>query len=172
MISVILITFNRLKLLKFCVQHVLCRTSDETKEIIVWNNASTDGTEGYLSRIKDPRYRIINFNKNIGVNARAKAFELASYDYLISLDDDVIDAPQNWDKTLKDSFDKLPDIGFMAANIIDDGKGTHAEYMFRQRDLNAANSELLNGVEIVPGWSGNWCAITSRELYEKVDGFN
>lgn len=171
MISIVLLTFNRIKLLKLCVEQVLAKTSDATSEIIIWNNASTDGTDAYLNALKDPRLKIINHTRNIGVNARAKAFALPKYDYLISLDDDVIDAPENWDKILMEAFDKLPDIGFMATNIIDDKKGTHAEYMFRKRNLNAAASKIVNGVEIIPGWGGNWCAITCRHLYEKVGGF-
>jgi len=171
MISIVVVTYNRLKLLKLCVDQVLMKTSDATMEIVIWNNASTDGTKEYLNTIKDKRFRIVNHTKNIGTNAKARANKLAKAHYLISLDDDVIEAPENWDKTLLDAFLKMPSIGFLAANIIDDGKGTHANYMYRERDLEFAETTVINGVEVVLGWAGAWCAITSRELYDRVGGF-
>lgn len=171
MISIVVVTYNRLKLLKLCIDQVLLKTSDATREIIIWNNASTDGTKDYLSTIKDKRFRIVNHTKNIGVNARARGYKLSTADYLISLDDDVIDAPENWDKTMLDAFQKMPNIGFLSSNIIDDGKGTHANYMYRERDLESAETTEISGFEVLLGWSGCWCAITSRELYDKAGGF-
>ena len=48
MIAVIVLTYNRAHLLERCVEDVLLRTSDATREIIIWNNASDDETKEYL----------------------------------------------------------------------------------------------------------------------------
>jgi GT2 family glycosyltransferase len=172
MISIVLITYNRLKLLKLNVEQVLSKTSALTKEIIIWNNSSTDGTEQYLESIKhDQRLNIIHHKENIGVNARSRAFALATGEYLISLDDDVIDAPHNWDKTMLEAFQKIPKIGYLSANIIDDGKGTHANHMYRQRNLDSLEVTKIDGIEIIYGLAGNWCSITSRKAFDQVGGF-
>src|SRR5687768_677548 len=116
MISVVVLTYNREHLLRKCVERVLRRTSDATREIVIWNNASSDGTAAFLNELQDSRIRVVNHSKNIGQNAYAEAFALTTQPYMIELDDDVTDAPQEWDRTLLDAFRQLPAIGFLAAN--------------------------------------------------------
>ena len=49
MISIVVLTHDRVDLLRKCVENVLARTSDATREIVIWNNASTDGTAEFLA---------------------------------------------------------------------------------------------------------------------------
>ena len=58
-IAVVVLTHNRLHLLQKCVDNVLSKTSDATREIVIWDNASTDGTGDYLASLNDPRIRTI-----------------------------------------------------------------------------------------------------------------
>ena len=58
-IAVVVLTHNRLHLLQKCVDNVLSNTSDATREIVIWDNASTDGTGDYLASLNDPRIRTI-----------------------------------------------------------------------------------------------------------------
>ena len=60
MIAVIVLTHDRVRLLERCVEDVLLRTSEATREIVIWNNASTDGTAEYLAGLDDPRLTIVN----------------------------------------------------------------------------------------------------------------
>ena len=93
-IAIVAVTYNRLHLLRQCVENVLQRTSDAAREIVVWNNASTDGTTEYLNALGDPRITVVNHDENIGVNAYSLVFPRTSADYFIELDDDVVDAPE------------------------------------------------------------------------------
>lgn len=61
--AVVLVTYNRLTLLKECLEHVEGQTV-LPKKIIVVNNASTDGTAEYLERYKE---KIEKSGKSIGV---------------------------------------------------------------------------------------------------------
>jgi GT2 family glycosyltransferase len=170
MISLVVITHNRVELLRKCVDNVLARTSSSTVEIVVWNNASTDGTKEYLSTLADTRIRVVNHLKNIGQNGYAKAFALTRQPYMIELDDDITDAPEDWDEVLLDAFIRLPKIGFLAANLVDDPKDVASYLMHhRQRHLYTAVEE--EGVRLLKGPTGGGCAITSRELYDRVGGF-
>ena len=76
MIAVIVLTHDRVHLLRQCVENVLARTSELTTEIIIWDNASQDGTSDYLATLHDPRFRIVAGQRNIGQNAYAEAFAL------------------------------------------------------------------------------------------------
>src|SRR5690242_19553028 len=97
-ISLAVVTHNRVDLLRQCVENVVLRTSAATREILIWDNASTDGTREYLGTLGDPRIWVVQHDCNIAMNARARAFALLSSDYLVELDDDVVDAPPNWDE--------------------------------------------------------------------------
>jgi rhamnopyranosyl-N-acetylglucosaminyl-diphospho-decaprenol beta-1,3/1,4-galactofuranosyltransferase len=171
-IAVVVLTHNRLDLLRRCVEDVLLRTSEKTQEIVIWNNGSDDGTKEYLDTLTDPRIRIVNSPENIGMNAYAKAFALATQDYLVELDDDVIEAPVNWDETLLDAFLRLPEIGYLATSLVDDPNDSQAVYTkYLREKQNAYTPRKLNSVTIFEGPTPGICAMTSRELYERVGGF-
>jgi GT2 family glycosyltransferase len=90
-VSVIVLTYNRMHLLRQCVEKVLFRTSDLTTELLVWDNASSDGTAEYLDSLDDARLKVVHHPENIGQNAYARAVPLTSTPYFIELDDDVIE---------------------------------------------------------------------------------
>jgi GT2 family glycosyltransferase len=169
-IAVVVLTYSRVHLLRKCVENVLLRTSETTKEIVIWNNASTDTTAAYLDSLSDPRIRVVHHQENIGQNAYAHAFELTSGEHLIELDDDIIDAPPNWDARLLDAFRRLPDVGFLAANLVDNEHDATARIMYGQ---NAHLYRFVeeNGVRLKLGPTGGGCSMTSRELYKRVGGF-
>lgn len=169
MIAVVVLTHDRLHLLRRCVEDVLARTSELTTEIVIWDNGSTDGTSEYLDGIDDPRVRVVHHPENIGQNAYAEAFALTTAPYLLELDDDMIDAPPEWDRTLLEAFERLPQIGFLAANLVDDPHDQAARVMRERAHLYEA--ETTNGVALLRGPVGGGCAITSRELNERVGGF-
>jgi O-antigen biosynthesis protein len=169
-ISVIVLTHNRLHLLRECVENVLARTSPSTHEIIIWNNASTDGTREYLNGLSEPRLKVVDHTANVGQNAYAEAFAMASQPYLVELDDDVIDAPPCWDQTLLDAFLALPRVGFLAANLEDDPNDEAAWVMHHLRP-HMYTQVTENGIALLKGPTGGGCAMTSRELYDRVGGF-
>ena len=172
MIAVVVLTYDRLHLLQRCVEDVLLRTSEKTREIVIWNNGSDDGTKEYLDRLTDPRIRVVHHPENIGMNAYARAFALATQDYLVELDDDVIEAPPRWDETLLDAFLRIPKIGFLSASLVDDPNDSASQYIkYLREERNAYTRQELSGLAILEGPTGGSCTMTSRELYERVGGF-
>jgi GT2 family glycosyltransferase len=169
-IAIVVLTHNRVHLLRQCVENVLSRTSDATHEIVIWDNASSDGTGEYLESIEDPRVRVVRSDTNVGQNGYARAFRLTSAPYLIEVDDDVVSAPPEWDLMLTDAFRRLPHIGFLAADLEDDPYDLAAHYRYRVRPHEYVPTTEY-GVRLLRGPTGGGCAITSRELYEKVGGF-
>ena len=169
-IAVVVLTHNRLHLVSKCVENVLLRTSEATREIVIWDNASTDGTAEYLASLDDPRIRVMRSEENVGQNGYARAFRTTTSPYLIELDDDVTDAPAQWDATMLDAYLRLPQIGFLAANLADNPHDTAARVMYQERP-HAYHTELVEGVKLKRGPVGGGCALTSRELMERVGGF-
>ena len=63
-------------------------------EVLVCDNASSDGTDEYMASIDDPRLRYLRHEQNIGANANFNScVDNASGDYFLLLhDDDLIDS--------------------------------------------------------------------------------
>jgi GT2 family glycosyltransferase len=169
-IAVVVLTHNRVHLLEKCVENVLLATTAATREIVIWNNGSSDGTREYLDALDEPRITVVHSDANIGQNAYARAFAMTSADYLVELDDDVVEAPPGWDETLLAAYRRLPTVGFLAADLEDDPHDLATHYRYRIRPHEYVPVEL-NGVSLLRGPTGGACAMTSRVLYDRVGGF-
>jgi GT2 family glycosyltransferase len=171
-IAVIVLTYNRAHLLPRCVEDVLLRASEATREIVVWNNGSDDETREYLDTIDSPRIRVVHHDTNIGTNAYARAVELTSSPYIVGVDDDVIEAPSEWDRTLLDAFLKIPNIGYLMADLKEDPHDSAYQYLKYAKEVRKVYTRReVDGVTILEGPTGSGCAMTSREIYERVGGF-
>jgi GT2 family glycosyltransferase len=172
MIAVVVVTHNRLHLLRRCVEDVLLRTSDKTREIVIWNNGSDDGTREYLDALDEPRIRVIHHAENIGTNAYREAFKTTTQDYLVEIDDDVIEAPTRWDEAMLEAFVRIPKMGYLAATLRDDPNDSDSQYIKYLRDVrNAYTHHEFGDIAILEGPTGGGCTMTSRALYEEVGGF-
>lgn len=93
--AIIIVTYNRKRLLQECVANALNQTIPADKIVIV-NNASTDGTMEYLQTdvFKSERFEIIHCDENVGgAGGFYRGMEKAlSYDvdWMIIIDDDAI----------------------------------------------------------------------------------
>jgi GT2 family glycosyltransferase len=171
-IAVVVVTHNRAHLLKRCVEDVLLQTSPTTSEIVIWDNASDDGTKEYLSTVVDPRIKIVDHSRNIGTSAYAPAVVLTSAPYIVELDDDVIEAPHHWDETLLNAFQRIPDIGHLAADLKEDPNDSAYCYLKYVKDTrNVFVPKEIDGIRILEGPTPGGCAMTSREVYNQVGGF-
>jgi GT2 family glycosyltransferase len=154
------------------VEDSLGRVSPATTEIVIWDNGSTDGTAEYLESLRDPRIRIVHSRRNIGLPAYREAFARTSADYLVQLDDDVIEAPERWDEQMLDAFVRIPKMGYLSANLVDDPNDSASQYIeYLREERNAYKRVEVEGIAILEGPTGGGCTMTSRELYERIGGF-
>jgi GT2 family glycosyltransferase len=171
-ISVVVLTHNRSHLLRQCVENVVQRTSPLTTQIVICDNASTDETAAYLGSLEDPRIEVVRQDTNIGVNAYARLFPRCTGDYLVELDDDVIEAPAEWDRTLRDAFDRLPEIGYLAANLVHNPNDVTSSVMYGA-NAHLYRTDRVAGIRLkVGGPVGGWCSLTSRELHDRAGGWS
>jgi rhamnopyranosyl-N-acetylglucosaminyl-diphospho-decaprenol beta-1,3/1,4-galactofuranosyltransferase len=171
-IALVVLTHNRVNVLRGCVENVIMRTSELTREIVIWNNASTDGTREYLASLHDQRIRVVDHPQNLAMNGLKSAFELTTQPFLLELDDDVVEAPERWDETLLQAYERLPEIGLLCASIADNPNDARSRYIRYLRDEVGAYTPLeVNGVRILKGSVGGACTMVSRELYDRIGGF-
>jgi len=171
-ISIAVVTHNREELLRLCVENVLARTSPLTTQIIIWDNASTDGTCDYLKTLEDPRICVVQHPENIAMNARARALRLATSGYLIELDDDIVGAPPRWDETLLNAYIRLPEIGRLGAYLEYDPNDPASRYLrYMREERGAYPLSVVNGIRLFEGTPGGACTMTSQELYESIGGY-
>lgn len=94
----VVVTYNRLNKLQDTLERLCAASNDDLTNIVVFNNASTDGTEVWLAQHRDPRLVIVNNEANLG---GAGGFEQAMRytsthldpDWIVLMDDDARPAP-------------------------------------------------------------------------------
>lgn len=120
-IDVVLVTYNRLSLLKECLEALL--QQEGISKIFIINNNSNDGTEEYLSMLEtDPKVNAESLKENIGGAAGfeygvKKATQQGFGDYVWIMDDDTI-PNKNAAINLLRAADLLKDkFGFLCSNV-------------------------------------------------------
>ena len=167
--TVVLVTFNRLRMLQRCVATVLANSGDVDYELIVWDNDSTDGTAAYLDSVaaRDERIRVVHSPHNVGLNGVAKAVRLARGAYIVEMDDDVVEVPPGWLAEMIRSFDRVPQAGYLAADEVRNATTSGARSSFDQ----FWTIDYGDGVIVDVGWTGGWCTITSRAVIDLIGNF-
>jgi FkbM family methyltransferase len=91
LVSIIILNFNRLNDVRSCLESIR-RNTPEPHEIIVVDNASTDGSLDYLRTLSD--ITLVENPTNLGCPpARNQAIALAKGDFVVFLDNDTIVTP-------------------------------------------------------------------------------
>lgn len=167
-VTIVLLTWNRAPILPMCLKALYANLSPEvTREIIIWDNASTDGTREILTPYADRKdTRVVFSKRNLRLAAYKKMFDRAKGRIIIELDDDVRELPPNFDKTLLEYMDAYPDYGFLALNPIQNEKTNGA------KPLDFPYKDDVRGDKVVEeGCAGGWCAAFRRRDYWLVRPF-
>ena len=125
-VSVIIVTWNALPLLKQCLPSVVA-TRYPDLEIILADNASTDRTVAWVSE-HFPRIRLVRHPENWafcrGNNA---AVPYATGSYLVFLNNDVEVTP-DWLVPLVEAFEAIPDLAAAQPKLLHHADRTRFEY--------------------------------------------
>ena len=159
----LVLTHNRVELLQKCVENVLLRTSEATREIVIWDNGSTDGTRRvprHDRRPAHPRHPQRDERRPQRLRAR------------LPRDDRAVPGRDRRRRGRRAAalgrddarrLQRLPDVGFLAADLVDDPNDEASRYRHEIRAHEYTPVEE-NGVRLLTGPAGGGCAITSREL--------
>jgi GT2 family glycosyltransferase len=116
-VSVVILTYNNLNLTKACLQSVIERSQYANLEIIVVDNASTDGTIDYLREFQrhHSSVKIIANRYNVGFAAGNNlGLAAATGEYLVLLNNDTV-VTEGWVLTLLHHLMDHSDIGLLGA---------------------------------------------------------
>lgn len=119
-IAAIVVTYNRKKMLKECIQSLLNQTYLNL-DILVVDNASTDGTKDFVKGLNNRHIKYVNTGQNLG---GAGGFQFGinegvtrGYDYLWLMDDDSIPEPNALENLVNQS-QKLGKWGFLSSKTL------------------------------------------------------
>ncbi|MBI3679415.1 MAG: glycosyltransferase family 2 protein [Acidobacteria bacterium] len=116
LVSVTIVTFNSGRFIKRCLESVLAQRY-QNKEVIVIDNASTDGTVDILEQFEG-RCQIVYNSENIGfAAAQNQAIELAGGDWVLTLNPDVLLFP-NFISALLEAGQMDPQAGTVCGKLL------------------------------------------------------
>ncbi|MBS1827180.1 MAG: glycosyltransferase family 2 protein [Acidobacteria bacterium] len=115
-VSVTLVTYNSGRFIKRCLESVLAQRYGN-KEIIIIDNASTDGTVDILEQFED-RCRIVYNDENIGfAAAQNQAIRLSASDWVLTLNPDVLLLP-NFIESMVEAGQVDPKVGTVCGKLL------------------------------------------------------
>lgn len=120
-INCVIVTYNRLSLLKECICAIKNQTY-KTNKIYVINNNSTDGTSDYLQDLaSDPQFVIVNLPQNIGgaggFSEGIKRVVLDGCDWAWIMDDDTIPSNNALEELVKGTT-VAENVGYVCSRVI------------------------------------------------------
>jgi GT2 family glycosyltransferase len=137
-IAAVVVTYNRLELLKECVQSLRDQTR-QLDEIIVVNNSSSDGTLEWLNEQND--MTVItqeNSGSAGGQYTGIKTAYVKGYDWVWCFDSDVTPDINALDSFLSSKEFEMQNVGFLSSLVYDQNKNIsyiNIPYLPRERDL-------------------------------------
>lgn len=120
-VSAVIVTYNRLPLLKKAIQKVLNQRTQALKHLIIVNGASSDGTREYLDSLSDRRLIVVHLSENVGgaggFNQGMRQFyEKTSDEFVWVMDDDSMPSENALGKLLS-MFEANPSAGWGASKV-------------------------------------------------------
>jgi glycosyltransferase involved in cell wall biosynthesis len=116
-----MLTWNRRAYVEKCLASFYQKKSKDCEyEFIIIDNGSNDGTVELLNSFKtnDRRLRIIFNKQNKGVNEYKRLLKRCRGDYIVIIDDDVIEFPVNFDSIMVNCINEATDFGFLALDVV------------------------------------------------------
>ena len=140
-LSIIIPCYNEIE----TIQELIFRVKSSpihSKEIIIIDNCSTDGTREFLENLKDESLIIIFNNRNIGKGGSlAKGFSIASGDITLIQDADLEYNPREYEKLIAPIIDGNADVVYGSRFI---GEAPHRVLYFWHRVGNGFLTLLSN----------------------------
>lgn len=184
LISVVIPTFNRAKMVCDCVRSVLA-TGYPALEVIVVDDCSTEDVNGELAQaFATSAVTCIRTPKNLMVaGARNLGAQKASGEYLVFLDNDNIVHPDIFIELLK-IFRERQNVGLVGALSIHQAQGrenliwtlscTYNPWTSRPigTAANHPTSELSRFPEVSPTDYAPNCTMVPRSVFDEVGGFD
>ncbi|MFT5320655.1 MAG: GT2 family glycosyltransferase [Pseudohongiellaceae bacterium] len=115
-VSIVIPVFNKYQYTFHCLKSILEHTDDESYEVIVVDDCSSDQTQTMLAGIKG--ITVINNEENLGfINSCNKGAESAKGQFLLLLNNDT-EVRYGWLQAMRQTFQDFPDAGLVGARLV------------------------------------------------------
>lgn len=169
LVSVVLPTFNRARLIGRAIQSILSQNYTNF-ELIIVDDCSRDNTEKVITSFHDERIRYIRHEKNKGaVAARNTGIRAARGEYVAFQDSDDEWLPEKLGKQMK-VFESAPlDFGVVYTSywLIDNGTITY----YPPLDIVKQTEGNIHDALLVTNFINTPTAVVKRECFEKAGMF-
>lgn len=167
-IAAVVVTYNRLELLKKCVEAIR-NQSRKLDEIIVINNSSSDGTLEWLNEQTD--LTVITQENSGSAGGQYTGIRTAhekKYDWIWSLDCDVVPMQNVLEKLIYSENFKFEQIGFLTSNILDrNNKVSYINIPYIKTFSDVLESLTINrSIEVISSSFGS--VLFNRKAITKV----
>lgn len=173
-VSIIVLTYNNLELNKKCIQSILDKTAYPLYELIVVDNASTDGTREYLEELqkqKVPKVKVILNDENKGfAGGNNVGIRAAEGDYVLLLNNDTI-VTRGWITSLAKHLENEPLLGMCGP--VTNSIGNEAKIKVDYRELDGLDDfadrytwQHMGQVWKDPRMLALFCTLIKREVID------
>jgi glycosyltransferase involved in cell wall biosynthesis len=113
--SIIIRCYNKLSIIKKCIEAAINSTDTNTEIIVVNNHPPYQDVIEYLNNFQHPRVKVLDPRRNIGNAAGFNYGALhAQGEFLVILDDDIIVPNNDWIDAMAKTFDDFPDLAYVS----------------------------------------------------------
>lgn len=177
--SIIIPVFNKCELTQQCLTRLAAVTSAPDYEVIVVDNASTDGTTEFLSQLGGD-IRVIRNQENLGfAKACNRGARVARGEYLVFLNNDTIPT-EGWLAAMVDEVERHRDVAVVGSKLLyEDGTIQHAGVVFSRIVFTpyhlyrkcSADAPMVNRRREFQCVTAA-CMLVRRNPFEEVGGFD
>jgi GT2 family glycosyltransferase/2-polyprenyl-3-methyl-5-hydroxy-6-metoxy-1,4-benzoquinol methylase/glycosyltransferase involved in cell wall biosynthesis len=175
-VSVIVLTYNNLALTQRCLQCLTDASDYPNLELIIVDNASTDGSRGWLREFaeKHPGVQLILNDRNLGFAAGNNiGLRQATGEFLVLLNNDT-QVTHGWVRTMLKHFRRNPRLGMLGpvTNNIGNEAKIDIEYATPQEMAErAAEFTLRHGGHLHPlRTAAFFCVMLRAAVFQQVGG--
>lgn len=174
LVSVIVVTYNNLDMTKECLASIDKYSAYSQLEIIVVDNASSDGSREFLiewSSAAPNRKLILNDDNKGFATGNNQGLAIASGEYLVMLNNDTYVTP-GWVRTLLNHLRRDSGIGLI--NPVTNNIGNEAKIEIAYRSMDEMLSESAGytrrhiGQTLPLRTAAFFCVMMRRDVYERV----
>jgi rhamnopyranosyl-N-acetylglucosaminyl-diphospho-decaprenol beta-1,3/1,4-galactofuranosyltransferase len=164
-VAAVVVTYNRLNLLKECIEAIRNQTR-KPEAIIVVNNGSTDGTELWLESQNDLTvYNQQNVGGAGGFNRGIKEAYESDFDWIWAMDDDGCPALDCVEALIAASG-KKPGVNVWGGIVLD--RDDHSKLAFDCQQVVTETGEINWGIEFIDNWAPFFNGVMfSRDIVKK-----
>ncbi len=177
-VSVVVLTYNNLALTQACLASIEQRSDWPDLELIVVDNASTDGSPEWLAQWarERPDAKLILNERNLGFAAGNNVgLAAASGEYLVVLNNDTV-VTRGWVRTLVNHMRRVPQIGLLGPITNNIGNEARVETRYASVDDMPAEAEALTlanaGLRMPLRTAAFFCVMLRRAVYAQIGGLS